>query len=75
MYVIIRLGPLTSFLDSDGDLSKAPQFSAYSSEGDRSPGLSSSTDSLGNKRHQATPGTKPHNKGAKFSNAELKILR
>lgn len=67
------VGPLTSFLDSDGDLSKTPQFSAYSSGGDKSPGLSRSTDSLRNKGCQSAP-AKPQ-KGTRFSDAELKILR
>ena len=67
-------GPLTSFLDSDGDLSRAPQYTAYG-EGGRSPGrLSRSVESLGsNSRHQLSGG-KPH-KGAKFTDLELKILR
>ena len=64
-------GPLTSFLDSDGDLSKAPKFTAYS--GDKPPSLSRSADSLG-RHQQATSGGKPH-KGARFSDLELKILR
>lgn len=67
-------GPLTSFLDSDGDLSRAPQFTAYS-EGDKSPGssrLSRSVDSSSS--HHQLSGGKPH-KGAKFTDRELKILR
>ena len=70
------LGPLTSFLDSDGDLSKAPKFSAYSSDdGRKSPGLSRSADSSNRRPLQhTTTGGRPHH-GAKFSETELKILR
>lgn len=61
-------GPLTSFLDSDGDLSKAAKFTAYSSG--RSPDLSHGRDG----QHPPSLGKKEH-KGAKFTDTELKILR
>ena len=63
-------GPLTSFLEADPDLTKPPQFTAYSSDnaagGRASPKprpTASPTSSVGG------------NKGALFSDAEKKLLR
>ena len=65
-------GPLTSFLDADPDLTK-PQFTAYSSDAPSGGGASpkphphtSPTSSVGTSRRP---------KGARFTDAEIKVLR
>ena len=63
------LGPLTSFLDADPDLTKAPQFTAYSSN-----------EASSKPRPQATPTSSVGSgsrrpKGARFTDAEMKVLR
>jgi calpain-7 len=68
------IGPLTSFLDADPDLTKAPQFTAYSSSEPSGGGASPKP------RPSATPtptgtsgGRRP--KGGRFTDTELKVLR
>ena len=70
------IGPLTSFLDADPDLTKPPQFTAYSSTNDEASGGGASP----KPRPHATPtpggGTGSRRpKGAHFTDTEIKVLR
>ena len=71
--VVTFSGPLTSFLDADPDLTKAPQFTAYSSSEPSGGGAPPKP------RPSATPTpaiTGGHRrKGGHFTDTELKVLR
>lgn len=71
----VHTGPLTSYLDADPDLTKSPQFTAYSSNDSSSGGGASARP---HPQPAATPtgaGTSRRPKGGRFTDSEIKVLR